>query len=126
MAQQFDLDDFPPGALVCTPSGRIGIVIKHQGAASKHDHFQRVLLHFGGGPRDSVLLQPHMLRPISSDVRAGAITPEAREFWASAQGEALLEKLRDRQPLDRLERQVLECLIRGETIGAWVRELDAA
>lgn len=126
MAQLLDLDDFPPGTLACTPSGRIGIVIKHQGAESKRDHFQRVLLHFGGGPRDSVLLQPHMMRPITPGMQASAMAPEARQFWASPEGTSLLEKLRDRQPLDRQERQVLERVMRGEPAHNQALQLEAA
>ena len=109
-----DLDDLPPGTLVRTPSGRIGVVIKHQGAASKRDHFQRVVLHFGGGPRDSVMLQPHMLEPITPRTRDRALTPEARAFWESPEGEALMHKLRTRQQFTRAERDTLERVLRGE------------
>ena len=69
MVQILDLDDFPPGSLARTPSGRVGIVLKHKGAQSKRDHFQRVMLHFGGGPTDTVMLQPHLLEPIAPMTR---------------------------------------------------------
>lgn len=61
-----DLDQFPIGTLVRTPSGRVGKVIKHRGAESKHDHFLRLVVHFGGGPRDSVVLQPRLLVPVKN------------------------------------------------------------
>lgn len=114
MAQIFDLDDFPLGTLARTPSGRIGIVIKHQGAASKRDHFQRVALRFNADPRDSVMLQPSMLEPITPRTRDRALTPEARAFWESPQGEALMHKLRTRQQFTETERETLERVLRGE------------
>jgi hypothetical protein len=61
-----DIDRFPIGCLVRTPSGRIGEVVKHRGTESKHDHFLRLVVHFGGGPRDSVVLQPTLLQPVKS------------------------------------------------------------
>jgi len=59
--QDQDIDDFPPGTWVRTPSGKVGSVLKARGSESKHDHFQRVVVYFGGGPRDTVVLQPHLL-----------------------------------------------------------------
>jgi len=109
-----DLDDFPPGTLARTPSGRIGIVIKHQGAESKRDHFQRVVLRFNADPRDSVMLQPHMLERITPCTRGRALTPEARAFWESPEGEALMHKLRTRQQFTEAERETLERVLRGE------------
>lgn len=126
MAQLYDMDDFPPGTLARTPSGRIGIVIKHQGAASKLDHFQRVQLHFGGGARDSVMLQPHMLEPITPLTRHKVLTPEAREFWASAEGEALMEKMRKRRPFTQADRETLERVMRGEPYRPPVHLAEAA
>lgn len=61
MKQQLDIEDLPPGTWVKTPAGRIGSVIKCRGAQSKQDFFQRVVVYFGGGPRDTVVLQPHLL-----------------------------------------------------------------
>lgn len=61
-ARDVEIDQFPPGARVRTPSGRTGTVIKHKGAESKRDCFVRVtvLLDSGRG-RDLVTLQPHLL-----------------------------------------------------------------
>lgn len=56
-----DIDDLPPGTWVRTPSGKVGSVLKARGAESKKDHFQRVVVYFGGGPRDTIPLQPHLL-----------------------------------------------------------------
>lgn len=56
-----DVETFPPGTLVRTPTGRIGIVKKSRGHESRFDHFQRIVVDFGGGPRDNVVLQPHLL-----------------------------------------------------------------
>nr|WP_315236374.1 hypothetical protein [uncultured Limnohabitans sp.] len=121
-----DLDDLPPGTLARTPSGRIGIVIKHQGAESKRDHFQRVVLRFSADPRDSVMLQPHMLEPITPRTRDRALTPEARTFWESPQGEALMHKLRTRQQFTQAERDTLERVMRSETYRPNVQELAEA
>lgn len=121
-----DLDDFPPGTLARTPSGRIGIVIKHQGAESKRDHFQRVVLRFSADPRDSVMLQPHMLEPITPRTRDRALTPEARAFWESPEGEALMHKMRTRQQFTQADRDTLERVMRGETYRPQVQELAEA
>ncbi len=59
--RMLDIDDLPPGTWVRTPAGRVGSVLKVRGAESKKDHFQRVVVYFGGGPRDTVVLQPHLL-----------------------------------------------------------------
>ena len=66
MTRDADIDQFPIGTVVKTPSGRVGVVVKHRGAESKHDHFLRLVVHFGGGPRDSVVLQPTLLQPVKS------------------------------------------------------------
>ena len=60
MKRMLDLEDFPIGSRVMTPSGRIGIVVKHH-ATSKIDLFQRISVQFGKNPRDGVVLQPHFL-----------------------------------------------------------------
>lgn len=122
--RMLDLDDFPPGTLARTPSGRVGIVIKHQGAASKLDHFQRVVLHFSADPRDSVMLQPHMLEPITPCTRAQALTPEARAFWDSPEGEALMDKMRNRCRFTEAERESLERVMRGEPYRPAVSEVS--
>ncbi len=57
-----DMEDFPVGTRVQTPTGRIGTVVKHRGAESKLDHFQRLTVRLdGGGRHDLVTLQPHLL-----------------------------------------------------------------
>jgi hypothetical protein len=119
-----DLDDLPPGTLCRTPSGRIGIVIKHQGAESKRDHFQRVVLRFNADPRDSVQLQPHILERITPCTRDRALTPEARAFWESPEGEKLMHKLRTRQQFTEPERETLERVLRGEPYRPPVSEVS--
>jgi hypothetical protein len=58
-----EIEDFPIGATVLTPSGRRAIVKKALTGASKFDHFSRLVCQYeGGGPKDLVTLQPHQLR----------------------------------------------------------------
>jgi hypothetical protein len=59
--RMLDIDDLPPGTWVRTPCGKVGTVIKSRGAESRLDYFQRVVVYFGGGARDTVVLQPHLL-----------------------------------------------------------------
>jgi len=59
-----DMEDFPIGSIVKTPSGRIGTVVKHRGAQSRHDLFQRIIIEFEEPIGDSVALQPHLLTMI--------------------------------------------------------------
>lgn len=62
MKRMLDMDDFPVGTRVMTPTGRLGTVIKHKGAESKLDHFQRLTVRLDSGRRhDLVTLQPHLL-----------------------------------------------------------------
>jgi hypothetical protein len=62
MKRMLDMDDFPVGTRVMTPTGRIGTVTKHRGAESKLDHFQRLTVRLDNGNRhDLVTLQPHLL-----------------------------------------------------------------
>jgi len=62
MKRMLDMDDFPVGTRVMTPTGRIGTVIKHRGAESKLDHFQRLTVQLDEGGRHAlVTLQPHLL-----------------------------------------------------------------
>lgn len=62
MPRDIDIERFPAGTRVMTPTGRIGTVIKHRGAESKLDHFLRVTVQIdGGGRHDVVTLQPHLL-----------------------------------------------------------------
>lgn len=126
MAQLYDLDDFPPGSLARTPSGRVGIVLKHKGAQSRRDHFQRVMLHFGGGPTDTVMLQPHLLEPITPMTRDCALTGPARAFWESTHGAALMDKMLNRRHLDEQDRLALEQVTRGEPFRPRIQELACA
>ena len=59
-----DMEDFPIGTIVKTPSGRVGRVVKHRGAQSRHDLFQRIIIEFEDPIGDSVALQPHLLTMI--------------------------------------------------------------
>ena len=68
MKRMLDLEDFPIGSRVMTPSGRIGIVVKHH-ATSKIDLFQRISVQFGKNPRDGVVLQPHFLVMLQESVK---------------------------------------------------------
>lgn len=60
-----EMDDLPIGSVVRTPSGRIGKVLKHRGAQSRQDLFERVLVGFFEPEGDSVTLQPHLLTIIT-------------------------------------------------------------
>lgn len=62
---RLDMEDFPIGSEVKTPSGRIGTVIKHRGAQSRHDLFQRIIIEFDEPFGDTVALQPHLLTMIN-------------------------------------------------------------
>ncbi len=63
-----DVDDFPVGTRVLTPTGRAGTVIKHRGHESKFDHFLRVTVRLDGGTRHNlVTLQPHLLQKCPPD-----------------------------------------------------------
>lgn len=62
---RLDMEDFPIGSEVQTPSGRIGTVIKHRGAQSRHDLFQRIIIEFDEPIGDTVALQPHLLTMIN-------------------------------------------------------------
>lgn len=62
MNRMLDMEDFPVGTRVMTPTGRIGTVVKHRGSESKLDHFQRLTVQLDEGTRhDRVTLQPHLL-----------------------------------------------------------------
>lgn len=60
MNQDAEIEDFPLGCVVRTPTGCIGVVVKHR-YASKIDHFARVDVQFSNNPRDGVVLQPKYL-----------------------------------------------------------------
>lgn len=62
MRRDVDIEHFPVGTRVRTPSGRTGTVVKHRGAESKFDHFLRVTVRLDGGTRHNlVTLQPRLL-----------------------------------------------------------------
>lgn len=68
MKRMLDMEDFPVGTRVMTPTGRIGTVIKHRGAESKLDHFQRLTVQLDDGGRHAlVTLQPHLLTKYPPD-----------------------------------------------------------
>ncbi len=71
MKRMLDMEDFPVGTRVMTPTGRIGTVVKHRGSESKLDHFQRLTVQLDEGSRhDRVTLQPHLLTkcpPVMAD-----------------------------------------------------------
>ena len=68
MKRDLDVEDFPVGTRVMTPTGRIGTVIKHRGAESKLDHFLRVTVQLdSGGRHDLVTLQPNLLTKCPSE-----------------------------------------------------------
>lgn len=58
-----DVDDFPVGSTVVTPTGRTGVVVAHKGYESRRDPFMRLLIKLdGGGRQDMVQLQPRYVR----------------------------------------------------------------
>lgn len=58
-----ELEDFHPGEVVLTPSGRRAVIQKLLSGASKYDPFARVKCRYeDGDDRDLVTLQPHQLR----------------------------------------------------------------
>ncbi len=63
---RLDMEDFPIGSIVKTPSGRVGTVVKHRGAQSRYDLFQRIIVELKEPIGDSVALQPHLLTMIKS------------------------------------------------------------
>lgn len=64
MDRLLDVDAFPVGMRVITPTGRLGVVVAHKGAESKGDAHERCVVRYdGGGGRDraTVSLLPHLL-----------------------------------------------------------------
>jgi len=61
VVERLDMEDIPIGSIVKTPSGRVGTVVKHRGAQSRYDLFQRIIVEFDEPYGDSVALQPHLL-----------------------------------------------------------------
>lgn len=77
-----DIENYPIGTAVITPSGRRGTVIKHLAGESKLDPFDRLVVRFDGGDkRDVVTLQPHQLR----------LLPPARPGRVGTSGQAGFE-----------------------------------
>ncbi|MBC2768572.1 hypothetical protein [Pusillimonas minor] len=67
-SQDRDVEDFPIGSVVVTPTGKTGVVVAHKGYESKFDPFMRVMIKLDGGDRqDVVQLQPKYLRMLNDD-----------------------------------------------------------
>lgn len=66
MNRMRDIEDFPIGCRVVTPTGRIGLVVKHH-TTSKFDCFARVVVQYSRNPRDGVVLQPQYLTLIAKN-----------------------------------------------------------
>jgi len=67
-----DIDDFPVGSRVFTPTGRPGVVIDHEGHASRFDAHERCVVRYldgGGRDRDTVTLLPHLLMHAADGVQ---------------------------------------------------------
>lgn len=60
-----EAEDFPPGTEVITPTGLRGVVEKFRGNESRRDAFERVVVRLGPGPRETVVLQPKLLRRVA-------------------------------------------------------------
>lgn len=62
-----DVEDFPVGTRVVTPSGQLGVVVAHKGTHSKFDAFERCMVRYTGrrmqgADRGTVELAPHLLK----------------------------------------------------------------
>ena len=76
-----DLDEFPIGSRVITPSGRAGTVIRHKGYESKRDNFLRVIVRYDGRDRRAlVTLQPMLLRKVQQAVLVGVSLAQHMEI----------------------------------------------
>ena len=76
MRRDLEVEDFPVGTRVKTPTGLLGTVIKHRGAESKFDHFLRVTVRLDGGTRHNlVTLQPHLLTKCPPEQGRGDTLP---------------------------------------------------
>jgi len=65
-----DVEDFPVGVRVITPTGRLGVVVAHKGAESREDVYERCVVRYqsgGGLDRDTVQLLPHLLKLVDDD-----------------------------------------------------------
>ncbi len=62
LIKPLDIDDFPVGVKVITPTGRLGTVTGYRGCASKHDNFERVIVRYDSrNKKDTVALLPSLL-----------------------------------------------------------------
>ena len=76
-----DMDEFPIGCRVITPSGRAGTVIRHKGYESKRDSFLRVIVRYDGRDRRAlVTLQTKMLRKVQQAVLVGVSSAQHMEI----------------------------------------------
>ena len=76
-----DLDEFPIGSRVITPSGRVGVVIRHKGYESRKDNFLRVIVLYDGRDRRAlVTLQPRLLRKVQQAVLVGVSLAQHMEI----------------------------------------------
>ena len=76
-----DLDEFPIGSRVITPSGRAGTVIRHKGYESKRDSFLRIIVRYDGRDRRAlVTLQPRLLRKVQQAVLVGVSSAQHMEI----------------------------------------------
>lgn len=76
-----DMDEFPIGCRVITPSGRAGTVIRHKGYESKRDNFLRVIVRYDGRDRRAlVTLQPRLLRKVQQAVLVGVSLAQHMEI----------------------------------------------
>lgn len=69
MERLLDVDAFPVGMRVITPTGRLGVVVAHKGAESKGDAHERCMVRYldrGGRDRATVALMPSLLKPASA------------------------------------------------------------
>jgi len=73
-----DIDEYPPGTRVRTPTGRIGVVEKTRGHESRRDHFLRLVVRIGPRPRDTVILQPALLERVDKNPETCS-NPERRK-----------------------------------------------
>lgn len=76
-----DMDEFPIGSRVITPSGRAGTVIRHKGYESKRDSFLRIIVRYDGRDRRAlVTLQPRLLRKVQQAVLVGVSLAQHMEI----------------------------------------------
>lgn len=64
MMRLLDVDSFPIGTEVQTPTGRRGTVVAHKGSESRRDAHERCVVRYvdgGGRDRSTVVLMPHLL-----------------------------------------------------------------